>query len=192
MTDTGEEKKKLRALLREERSGFASANPEAASSLRDVFFSGVRLPDYAVVSSYIAQDGEMDPAPLEAALAVRGHALCLPCIEEKKSALLFRAYADGDPLHLGFWNIPEPLSTRPIIEPSVLLLPLLGFDRAGTRLGQGGGYYDRTLAALRSKRKILAIGLAFAVQERASLPFMAHDQKLDLIVTEKEIIDPAS
>jgi 5-formyltetrahydrofolate cyclo-ligase len=76
------------------------------------------------------------------------------------------------------------------IEPEVLIVPLLQFDRRGYRLGYGGGYYDRTLQRLRSARPTVAIGFAFAAQEVAEVPTEHTDQRLDLIVTEVEVIGP--
>lgn len=192
MQRINDEKKKLRATLREERSGVSASSPEAALALRDVFLASVKLPENAIIATYTALGGEMNPAPLEEALITKGHLFCLPCIEARGTPLVFRAYVDGDPLCLGYLDIPEPLTTSPVLEPDVLLVPLMGFDHSGTRLGQGGGYYDRTLASLRQRKKILAIGLAFEAQERPGLPAAAHDERLDLIVTEKSIIDPVS
>ena len=78
-----------------------------------------------------------------------------------------------------------------MVEPDVLLVPLLAFDRAGYRLGYGGGYYDRTLAALRAKKRILAVGLAFAVQEVAQVPHEDFDERLDFVLTEQGVIEMA-
>ena len=85
-------------------------------------------------------------------------------------------------------KIQVPLATSPEVQPDVLLVPLLAFDRAGFRLGYGGGFYDATLAALRAKKPILAIGVAYAGQELASVPHDGHDAKLDYVMTEKELI----
>lgn len=134
----------------------------------------------------------MDPAPLLAVLAANGHPLCLPCVTERGRPLSFRAYVQGDSLTSGFAHIPEPSPHQPLCEPDVVLTPLVGFDKTGQRLGQGGGYYDRTLAGLRARKKILAIGLAYDVQEAEEIPSSKQDARLDAIVTEKRFIDPAS
>ncbi len=188
-----EDKKALRNLLRRRRAQKAGASARAASlALRDVFLSGVKLPVRAVVAGYAAQGDEMDPAPLEAVLRAKGHPFCLPCVKTLGEPLVFRLYEPEGPLRGGFRDIPEPFPYSPEIEPDVLLIPLIGFDETCLRLGQGGGLYDRTLAALRARRKIIAIGLAFEAQGLAQLPAEPHDQRLDLIVTEKRIIDPSS
>ena len=81
-----------------------------------------------------------------------------------------------------------PLATQPKLTPRVLIVPLLAFDRAGYRLGYGGGFYDRTLARLRESGAVLAVGVAYAAQEVAEVPRNGSDQPLDWIVTEAESI----
>jgi 5-formyltetrahydrofolate cyclo-ligase len=83
--------------------------------------------------------------------------------------------------------VPE---TGDWVEPDLLIVPLLAFDRAGFRLGYGGGYFDRTLEQLRARRPTIAIGFAFAAQEVESVPIDGFDQRLDLIVTEAGIMTP--
>jgi 5-formyltetrahydrofolate cyclo-ligase len=85
-------------------------------------------------------------------------------------------------------KIAVPLLSAPEVEPDVLLVPLLAFDKAGYRLGYGGGFYDATLAKLRAKKPIIAIGVAYADQEVADVPHEAHDMKLDYVMTEKGIV----
>lgn len=189
--DRTADKKALRALLRERRAEAAAVSLRPALALRDVFLASAALVEGAVVSAYILQESEMDPAPLVRALHARGHAVCLPCTPPSGKPLIFRSYSASDALRTGSYGIPEPLPSSPALDPDVLLVPVLGFDRMGRRLGQGGGFYDRTLAALRARKTILAIGLAYAAQELPEVPVEAHDQKLDLIVTEKELIDPS-
>lgn len=119
-----------------------------------------------------------------AALQARGHPLCLPVVTDKVGALAFRAWAPGDPLVEGVFGTQVPHPDRPAVEPTILLVPLLAFDRAGYRLGYGGGYYDRTLAALAHNRPT-SIGLAFASQEVNTLPHEAHDRRLNWVITEQ-------
>ena len=98
--------------------------------------------------------------------------------------LAFRQWQSGDALVKRKWGILEPIDSRPAnLTPDVLLLPLLAFDSAGWRLGYGGGFYDRTLAKLRSRRPVLAIGLAFDQQEVDAVPHSAYDERLDMILT---------
>ncbi len=136
----------------------------------------------AVFSSYRAIGTECDPVPLESALTAAGHTISLPVIRRKGEPLLFRRWQPGDPLVTRAWGIREPDASAAAVEPDVLLLPLLAFDAAGWRLGYGGGFYDRTLARLRARKPIIAIGLAFATQEVDAVPHSAYDERLDWIL----------
>lgn len=91
--------------------------------------------------------------------------------------------ADGPLVPAAFAAIPEPLSTAPHVVPDIVLLPLLAVDRAGNRLGQGAGYYDRTLADLRARRPVVAVGIAWEVQLADTLPADPWDQPLDAVAT---------
>jgi 5-formyltetrahydrofolate cyclo-ligase len=103
--------------------------------------------------------------------------------------LVFRAWAWGEPLGKGQWGIREPRPDAPEVEPDILLVPLAAFDRVGHRIGYGAGYYDLTLTALRAAKPIVALGLAYAAQEIAAVPATARDARLDLVLTEREVID---
>ena len=95
----------------------------------------------------------------------------------------------GEPLAAGVWGIREPKPEAPEVEPDILLVPLLAFDRTGHRIGYGAGYYDMTIARLRAKKPVTAIGIAFAAQEIAAVPATPRDARLDLVLTEREVID---
>jgi len=181
-----EKKKSLRAKLRQRRHEAAVRDPCAALSLRDVFLDSVKVPADTCFSVYMASNTEMDPAPLVEALWSRGYRFCLPVVEKKGEPLAFRAYCPGDVLRVGPLDILEPFPSAPLVQPDVMLVPLLGFNWQGHRLGQGGGFYDRTLRSLRAQRSILAIGLAYAAQEETELFTTLHDAKLDAVVTETE------
>jgi 5-formyltetrahydrofolate cyclo-ligase len=131
---------------------------------------------------------EIDPRPLMQALDERGHGLALPVVAGAGQPLVFRAWTPGDPLRPAAFNTREPGPDKAEVTPRVLLVPLLAFDRAGYRLGYGGGFYDRTLAGLRAAGAALAVGLAFAGQEVESVPRDPNDSRLDWIVTEAEAI----
>lgn len=143
----------------------------------------------AVVAGYAPLGSEIDPGPLMAALAARGARLALPVVTGRGVPLKFRAFRPGDALARGAHGIREPLPEAPLLHPSVVLVPLAAFDRAGHRIGYGAGYYDRTLEILRRAGPVTAIGLAFAVQEVPLVPAAAHDERLDLVLTERGIID---
>ena len=103
--------------------------------------------------------------------------------------LVMRAYRFGDELASGVWGIREPKPEAPEVFPDILLVPLAAFDRTGQRIGYGAGHYDRTIARLRAMKPVTAIGVAFSVQEIGEIPATPFDQKLDLVLTEKETID---
>ncbi|MBV8319281.1 MAG: 5-formyltetrahydrofolate cyclo-ligase, partial [Hyphomicrobiales bacterium] len=105
------------------------------------------------------------------------------------SPLIMRAWAFGETLGSGVWGIREPKPEAPEVFPDILIVPLLLFDRAGYRLGYGAGYYDMTIAALRARKTITACGIAFAAQEISSVPTTPRDVRLDLVLTEREVID---
>jgi 5-formyltetrahydrofolate cyclo-ligase len=183
-----DQKRALRKEMKARRAEAARENPGAALALRDLFLRSVVLPAKSVVSFYYPRDTEIDPTPLAEALYVKGHILCLPVIENTEARLLFRRYAPGDSLKpQGSLHIMEPLPTAPYCEPDSLLVPLLAFDRTRHRLGYGGGYYDRLLTNLRSRQKILAIGIAFAAQEVPAIPAGPFDARLDKIVTNLQV-----
>jgi len=102
-------------------------------------------------------------------------------VVQRGGALIFRHWTPGDPLETDLGGCPAPLPSAEAVIPDLILTPLLAFDRDGGRLGQGGGYYDRTLAALPD---VPRIGLAYAGQEVEALPMDAHDQWLDGVLTE--------
>jgi 5-formyltetrahydrofolate cyclo-ligase len=142
-----------------------------------------------VVSGFMPMRSEINPLPLMKTLAEAGVQLALPVTGRRGEPLVMRAWRWGEPLDSGVWGIREPKPEAPQVDPDVLLVPLLAFDRAGGRLGYGGGYYDLTLARLRSCKAVMTVGLAYAIQEIARVPTTPHDATLDLVLTEQEIID---
>jgi 5-formyltetrahydrofolate cyclo-ligase len=149
----------------------------------------VRIASGAVVSGFSPMRSEINPWPLMRRLADHGASLALPVVQGRGRPLVFRAFAFGDPLGHGAWGIREPLPQAPQVEPDILIVPLAAFDRTGQRIGYGAGYYDLTLAGLRARKPVVAIGLAFAAQEIDAVPFTPRDERLDLVLTEHETID---
>lgn len=193
MDHLGLRKMTARAQLIEARAAaFAAQKGNAGEALRDVFLCGVHMVPGIPVSFYYPFGEEMDVLPLAKELERRGHPLCLPCIVSGEGELVFRSYRFGDKLRASKYGIFEPLASAQPIEPTVLLMPMVGFDNTGTRVGLGGGFYDRSLKKIRQESLGFAIGVAFAAQEAKDLPFADYDQKMDLIVTEREVIDPSS
>jgi len=149
----------------------------------------VELPPGTIIAGYSPIKSELDPFPLMRALADKGAALALPVIIARNEALIFRTWRQEEALVRGQYGIFEPSSDSADVDPDVVLVPLAAFDRAGHRIGYGRGYYDRTLQNLRAMKKITVIGLAFAVQEIDVVPRLPHDEQLDCVLTERELID---
>jgi 5-formyltetrahydrofolate cyclo-ligase len=159
-------------------------NAAAPARLAEAVLAHYAPPPGAIIAGYWPMGEEMDPRPLMLALAAGGHVLALPVTPPRGQPLSFRAWAPGAALRAGPMGISEPISGDEL-RPDILLVPLLAFDRAGRRLGYGGGYYDRTLAALPGAK---AIGIAYAGQEMPEVPAGPQDFRLPLIATEAGVI----
>jgi 5-formyltetrahydrofolate cyclo-ligase len=142
-----------------------------------------------IVSGFMPLKSEINPLPLMQKLAEAGARLALPAIAGRGKPLIMRAWEFGAPLDRGQWGIREPKAEAPKVEPDILLVPLLAFDRAGFRLGYGAGYYDMTIHRLRELKLVTAVGIAFAAQEVPKIPTTPRDERLDLVLTEREVID---
>jgi 5-formyltetrahydrofolate cyclo-ligase len=142
-----------------------------------------------VVSGFMPLKSEINPLPLMRKLADAGARLALPTVAGRGKPLIMRSWQWREPLVPGVWGIREPPPAAPKLQPDILLVPLLAFDRDGHRIGYGAGYYDLTIAQLRAKKPIAAVGIAFAAQEVESVPRTAFDAQLDLVLTENETID---
>ncbi len=142
----------------------------------------------SVVSAFHPIREEPDALALLGALMNDGFETALPVIAGRGAPLTFRLWRPGDPAAVGPMGIPEPLETAPAVEPDLLFVPLACFDRRGHRIGYGAGYYDRSLERLRAMKTVHAVGVAYGVCEVAAVPYEAHDQRLDAIVTEQETI----
>ena len=142
---------------------------------------------FNVVSAFHPYQSEIDTRLLLGKLAGEGWTTCLPVVLGKGLPLEFRRWLPGEPLVKGVWGIERPPDTSPLVEPDVLIIPLLAFDRKGYRLGYGGGFYDRTLEKIRILKNIVAVGVGYSGQEVEAVPHGAHDQPLDYMMTEKEI-----
>lgn len=159
-------------------------SPDAAQLLADAVLAKCSPPAGAIIAGYWPMSDEMDPRPVLLAFAARGHRLALPITPRRGQPLTFRAWAPGGVLRPGPMGTSEPAEGE-ALTPDWLLVPLLAFDRAGRRLGYGGGYYDRTLAALPGAKPI---GIAYAGQEMAEVPAGPQDFRLPLIATEAGVI----
>jgi 5-formyltetrahydrofolate cyclo-ligase len=162
------------------RAAFSHRLAEEGSRLARLWRPGV-------VSAFHPLPGEPDTGPLLTALA-QDFATALPVVVGRGLPLTFRLWRPGEPTRSGPMSIREPLDEARAVDPDLLFTPLACFDRRGNRIGYGAGYYDRTLARLRALKPIHAIGVAYGVCEIAAVPYEAHDQSLDAVVTEQETI----
>jgi 5-formyltetrahydrofolate cyclo-ligase len=128
---------------------------------------------------------EVNPCPLFANLRTQGYTLALPVMNGRDQPLLFRAWQPGDPLEAKVWGIREPSDSAPLVTPDIVLTALLAFDDRGWRLGWGGGYFDRSIRALRGsgKRPVTVVGLAYDEQKVDAVPHLDYDEPLDWILT---------
>lgn len=166
------------------KAAFAAANAAQSGYLSEVLagYRGVPLAGYSPMRT------EIDPLPAMAEAVAHGP-VGMPVIQAKATPLMFRAWTPGCAMTPGAFGAAIPAKGG-WIEPEIVIVPLVAFDRRGGRLGYGGGFYDRTLERLRSRRATLAIGFAFAAQESDDLPLEPTDQPLDLIITEAGILTP--
>ena len=182
------QKAALRLEARTRRKALLAEHPEAdwmAADRHGEMLAALGVKRAGVVALYKALGAEIDPRPLGDLLARQGWRLALPAVESEDGPLVFRAWAPGERLAHDLLGLPAPLASAPEMTPDLILVPLLAFDAAGGRLGQGGGHYDRTLAALRAgPHPPPAVGLAYSGQAVAALPHEPHDQALDGILTE--------
>ena len=141
-----------------------------------------------VASGYLPVRSELDPRPAMGVLAVLGWRLALPVVAGPNLPLVFRAWAPGEPTVPAGFGLEIP-AAEVVVEPDLLLVPMLAFDGRGHRLGYGGGFYDRTIAALRARNgPVRAIGIAYAAQAVPLLPDSETDMRLDAIVTEAGLV----
>jgi 5-formyltetrahydrofolate cyclo-ligase len=172
------------------RDAIPSEEREAAAQAIAVRPFPVSVPPGAIVSGFIPLKDEIDVRPLMRKLAQAGAKLALPVVLARGEPLIMRDWEFGAPLKSGGWGISEPPPHAPEVLPDLLLVPLLAFDRAGDRIGYGAGYFDITIRSLRAQKPIIAIGVAFAAQEIAQVPTTPRDARLDLVITEREVIEP--
>ena len=139
------------------------------------------LPPGRIVAVYRAIGSELDVEALSRALVQAGRELCLPVVIERDAPMIFRRWSPGEPLELDEAGVPAPFPLAEVVDPDLIVTPLLAFDGWGGRLGQGGGYYDRTFAA---RPDALRVGFAYAGQEVNELPAETHDVRLHGVLTE--------
>lgn len=182
-----ERKKLLRHDIVLRRDAMDASEREAASRcICSRLESLTEIAAARVMAAFWPIRSEVDLRLLLDARIMTGGTVVLPVTTEDN--LIFRHWQPGCPMEKKAFGMMEPTADSPEIRPDTLLVPLVGFDRSGKRLGYGKGYYDRALVDLAVERDIMTIGVAFAMQEVASVPWEAHDRPLDMIVTEAEVI----
>jgi 5-formyltetrahydrofolate cyclo-ligase len=171
-----------RASFARRKLAFDALGPDHAGLLRDV----LAVHAGQVLAGYMPMRTEISPLAAMRAHAVTG-AVGVPVIQAQAQPLRFARWSPDCAMVPGEFGAEVPGHLE-WLEPEVLIVPLVAFDRRGGRLGYGGGFYDRTLAGLRARGPVMAVGFAFAAQEAEALPLEDTDQPLDLIVTEAEVI----
>jgi len=193
--DATAERRELRQTLAERRR--ALTPPERMIAAQGLRRSLEQLPEYltdARVAGYWASHGELPLNLVIPPLAARGQQFLLPVIG-KGQRLRFATWQSGDDVQPNRYGIPEPVEPGELLEPfqlDLVLVPLLGFDRRGHRLGHGGGYYDRSFAFLKDQvrpTEPLLVGIAYAFQELPQIEAAKWDVALDFIATDRELID---
>jgi len=181
-----QDKRTLRSAMLAWRAGLDEAERRAAA---DGLLATLRrekpIATPAVVSGFWPIKEEIDIRPLMVDLLNQGCQLALPVVQGKGLPLVFRAWRPGDALEAGVFGTLQPSVRREVVEPDALIVPLLACDDDGWRLGYGGGFYDRTLAGLRAKKTVTAVGVGFNDQLVPEVPHGPSDQRLDWLLTDK-------
>ena len=176
--------------LREEATRFRnSIDPfsEDTEAVVEEFFECLKPQPGQVVALYWPKGKEFDTGPLIEALLKRGITCALPVIQKDSKELKFARWDETIPLVEGSYGVMQPVGDD-WVEPDIVITPMLAFDRQGHRLGYGGGYYDTTLEALRSRISIQAVGIGYSAQSVLfNLPVDPHDQKMDWIITPNKV-----
>ena len=193
MSEIAELKKQLRDELRRKRVAHAAGLPPEVSALvfnRPPSPVLALVPEGATIGLYRSDAGEAPSASYIRFFFERGHPIALPRVTTLDKPMEFRLHTDPyeeSDLEAGVWGLRQPRIAAPVVTPEVLFMPLVGFTAKGDRLGQGGGYYDRYLAA---RPQTVSIGMAWDVQEVPELPTELHDMRLSAIVTPTRILGP--
>jgi len=192
-----DEKQELRRIAKEQRASLTGrsggrSGRDAAETLARNFFKVIKTAGQAsslTVAGYWPMADEIDVRPLMTRLFDEGGTVALPVVVAPEEPLIFRRWRPGMELEAGGFSTRHPGPEAPEVVPDVLLVPLLAFDDRGFRLGWGGGFYDRTLARLRSRGPVVAVGVAYHGQKVDVVPVTSDDEQLDLVVTDEEILE---
>jgi 5-formyltetrahydrofolate cyclo-ligase len=186
---TSADKERLRTEALARRDALPAAERQAAAAAIAARSFPIIVPPGAIVSGFMPMKSEINPLPLLKQLAAAGATLALPVVAGRGKPLIMRAWEFGAPLERGVWGISQPGPDAPEADPDILIVPFAAFDRAGHRIGYGAGYYDMTINRLRGLKPVTAVGIGFATQEIPRVPATERDARLDLVLTEREILD---
>lgn len=189
MSSSAAAKAALRAAVLQRRDTLpADWRAEAARTVAG-HVAALPFPPDCLIAGYFPIGAEIDPGPLLRALSGRGHPLALPVLIDRET-IEFRRWHPGDPLvPAGFGTKGPPVGAE-VVAPAGLVVPLVGFDATGHRLGWGKGHYDRAIARLAPRCPLVTVGLAFSVQQLSAVPAEPHDRRLDMILTERGPLIP--
>lgn len=183
-------KQSIRRQQMERRAGLSKrARKEAAREAARLFISTVPLEPVDIIAGYWPVSNEIDVSILLEMLQEQGYICALPVIQGLGRPLAFRRYEKGAPLqpHPRF-GMMEPYPAAPLVVPTVVIAPLVAFDKDGNRLGFGGGFYDRTLEDLSRSHVVFTAGMAYSFQQVAMIPSLPHDQKMDCVITDRGVV----
>ena len=178
-------KTNARRAARAARAAAYANEPDAGRRLVEHFPDSLWPKVRQVVAGYAAIGDEIDPQTLLETFALEQARIALPCVVGKDQPLIFRSWTLDQPLEPGPFGTRQPGADHAELNPSLILVPLVGFDLKGRRLGYGGGFYDRTLEKLKQSSPLTVVGLGYAAQKLAKVPAEAHDMRLDWVVTEQ-------
>jgi 5-formyltetrahydrofolate cyclo-ligase len=177
----------LKADARRDMRALRAEAADARAGLGLIEMFPLELARLSPVAGYWPVGGEIDSRPLLAALAKAGRQIALPRMPARDALAQFLVWRAGDALKADAYGVPSPPANSPPLKPRLILTPLIAFDRAGRRLGQGGRHYDPILSVYRAEGAI-AVGLSYSAQEMPLVPTGPHDAPLDWVITEREAI----
>lgn len=181
----GEESMKTKATIREDMRKLRQAKHFKSPHFLENFKKNFTLQPHDVLALYYPREDEVDTIPFIEYAMAKGASVALPLLHG--DLMEFHLWDGRENLADGKYGIKEPTSGHKI-EPTIILTPLLAFDRVGYRIGYGKGHYDMAIAEFDQKARPLIIGLGFGFQEVEFVPHDAHDQRMDFVITEREVI----
>ena len=189
MNNIKDEKSIIRKKQKILRDKIFNNNPSHfALSLFNKLFEKIKFQEINIVSSFISINSEINTRDLNNLIFNKNKILCLPVIEKKNSHLIFKQFKSEENLVKGHMNISEPQNKNKILNPELIFVPCLAFDKKGNRLGYGGGYYDRTFAYLNKiNHRFISVAYAYEEQKLDYIPIDKFDFKVDYVITEKNL-----